>query len=139
MKKTKILQKEQNKAESKIKEDGWAQMDRNIGKFTDDFMSARDQGKSENRKAIDDACAGKGLSQVYTDIEEMFDDLDAETDRAVKRKGLKEENPFDVLARQAVAESRAGKTVTLEEFERQMKKRAFRESHRKAVKRLKST
>jgi len=54
----------------------------------------------ETRKAIADTVAGKGLSRTYYNIEEMFDDLDAEVDdypeitqqnldRAVKRKGLK--------------------------------------------------
>ncbi len=34
----------------------------------------------------------------------------------------KAENPFDVLARHALEESKAGKTITLEEFEQKMKK-----------------
>lgn len=35
----------------------------------------------------------------------------------------KVENPFDVLAKQAIKDSKSGKTITLEEFEKQMKKR----------------
>ena len=33
------------------------------------------------------------------------------------------ENPFDALARQAIKDSKAGKTITLEEFERQIKRK----------------
>jgi len=155
MKKNKILHKEQNRAESKIHNDCWTQMDRNTGKFTDDFMSDRDQGNPETREALDEACEGKNLSRTYDNIEEMFDELDAEYDdypeitqkdfdRAVKRKGLKpiseaKENPFDVLAKQAKQESQAGTTVTLEDFERQMKKRVSQKSSGKAVKGLKKT
>ncbi len=65
-------------------------------------------------------------------------------DRAVKRKGLKplsedKENPFDVVARHAIEESRAGRTVNLEDFERRMKKNVSRESAVKSAKRLKKT
>jgi len=45
---------------------------------------------------------------------------------ALKEAGLPipkpKQNPFDVLARHAIEESRAGRTVTLEDFERRMKK-----------------
>lgn len=34
----------------------------------------------------------------------------------------KAENPFDILAKHAMQESKAGKTITLEEFEEKMKK-----------------
>jgi hypothetical protein len=34
---------------------------------------------------------------------------------------LKAENPFDVLAKQALDESEAGETITLEEFESELK------------------
>jgi bifunctional DNA-binding transcriptional regulator/antitoxin component of YhaV-PrlF toxin-antitoxin module len=34
----------------------------------------------------------------------------------------KAENPFDILAKHAIQESKAGKTITLEEFEEKMKK-----------------
>mgnify|MGYP001156593606 FL=1 len=34
------------------KDDWWAPMDRNIGKFTDDFMSERDQGVVESREEL---------------------------------------------------------------------------------------
>lgn len=65
-------------------------------------------------------------------------------DRLVKRKGLKplsetKENPFDVLARHATEESRGGRTVTLEDFERRMKKNVSREPAVKSVKPLKNT
>ena len=53
-------------------------MDKNIGKFTDDFLSDRDQGNPETREALDEACDGKNLSRVYETPEEMFDDLDKE-------------------------------------------------------------
>jgi bifunctional DNA-binding transcriptional regulator/antitoxin component of YhaV-PrlF toxin-antitoxin module len=45
-----------------------------------------------------------------------------ETDKNNVLRLAKAENPFDVLARQALEESRAGKTITLEEFEQEMKK-----------------
>lgn len=80
----------------------------------------------ETRKAIADAIAGKGLSRTYDSIEEMFDDLD-------------EENPFDVVARHAIEESRSGRTVTLEDFERRMKKNVSRETAVKSAKGLKNT
>lgn len=44
-----------------------------------------------------------------------------ETDKNNVLRLAKAENPFDVLARQALEESRAGKTITLEEFEQKMK------------------
>jgi len=34
----------------------------------------------------------------------------------------KAENPFDILAKHAIQESKAGKTITIEEFEEKMKK-----------------
>ena len=34
----------------------------------------------------------------------------------------KAENPFDVMAKHALEESKAGKTITLEEFEQKMKR-----------------
>ena len=34
------------------KDDWWAPMDRNIGKFTDDFMAERDQGVVETREEL---------------------------------------------------------------------------------------
>ena len=34
------------------KDDWWGPMDRNIGKFTDDFMSERDQGTVETREEL---------------------------------------------------------------------------------------
>ena len=72
----------------------------------------------ETRKAIDDAIAGKNLSPAYTNIEEMFDELDAEYDdypeitqkefdRAVKRKGLK---PISE-AKEKVSRESSGKAV----------------------------
>lgn len=36
------------------KDDWWGHMDRNIGKFTDDFMEERDQGVLETREDIID-------------------------------------------------------------------------------------
>lgn len=36
------------------KDDWWAPMDRNIGKFTDDFMAERDQGQAETREELFD-------------------------------------------------------------------------------------
>jgi antitoxin VapB len=36
------------------KDDWWAPMDRNMGKFTDDFMTERDQGKLETREELFD-------------------------------------------------------------------------------------
>jgi len=59
-----------------MKDNVWAPMDKNIGKFTDDFMSDRAQGNPETREALDDACKGKNLSGVYETPEEMFKDLD---------------------------------------------------------------
>jgi bifunctional DNA-binding transcriptional regulator/antitoxin component of YhaV-PrlF toxin-antitoxin module len=35
----------------------------------------------------------------------------------------KAENPFDILAKQAIQDSKEGNTITLEEFGQQMKKR----------------
>jgi len=72
----------------------------------------------ETRKAIDDAIAGKDLRPAYTNIEEMFDELDAEYDdypeitqkefdRAVKRKGLK---PISE-AKEKVSRESSGKAV----------------------------
>lgn len=45
-----------------------------------------------------------------------------ETDKNDVLRLAKAENPFDVLARQAMEESKAGKTITLEDFEEKMKK-----------------
>lgn len=36
------------------KDNWWAPMDRNIGKFTDDFMAERDQGSPEAREDLFD-------------------------------------------------------------------------------------
>jgi hypothetical protein len=36
------------------KDDWWGAMDRNIGKFTDDFMAERDQGELEAREELFD-------------------------------------------------------------------------------------
>lgn len=79
-----------------------------------------------------------------TDPDDYSELTQQDFDRAVKRRGLKllpedKENPFAILARQAIEESQAGKTVTCEDFERQRKKMAFRESRRKSMKRLKNT
>lgn len=70
--------------------------------------------------------------------------MQKDIDRSVKRKGLEslledKENPFDVLARHAIEESRAGRTVTLEDFERRMKKNVAREPVVKSAKGLKKT
>lgn len=63
-----------------------------------DQKKVSDKGVVKNtdtRKAINDAIAGKGLSRIYTNSEEMFDDLDfpeitqQDLDHAVKRNGLK--------------------------------------------------
>lgn len=35
-------------------DDWWGPMDRNIGKFTDDFMNVRDQGVPEDREELFD-------------------------------------------------------------------------------------
>jgi hypothetical protein len=51
-------------------------MDKNIGKFTEDFMTERKQGNAETREALDDSCEGKNLSRVYETPEELFEDLD---------------------------------------------------------------
>ncbi|MDD2999593.1 MAG: AbrB/MazE/SpoVT family DNA-binding domain-containing protein [Candidatus Riflebacteria bacterium] len=45
-----------------------------------------------------------------------------ETDKNDVLRLAKAENPFDVLAKQAMEESKAGKTITLEEFEQKMRK-----------------
>ncbi|OGK12527.1 MAG: hypothetical protein A2W80_19175 [Candidatus Riflebacteria bacterium GWC2_50_8] len=45
-----------------------------------------------------------------------------ETDKNDVLRLAKAENPFDILARQALEESKAGKTITLEDFEQKMKK-----------------
>ena len=66
MKNTGKVLKKQKQAESK--KDIWAPMDRNIGKFTDDFMS---QGKR------------KGSADDYPELTQE------DIDRAVRRKGLK--------------------------------------------------
>lgn len=66
------------KKKNHIKGDVWAPMDKNIGKFPDDFMSDREQGNLETREALDEACEGKNLSRVYETPEELFDDLDKE-------------------------------------------------------------
>ena len=44
-----------------------------------------------------------------------------ETDKNNILKLAKVENPFDVLARQALKDSKAGKTITIEEFEDKIK------------------
>ncbi|HAE37667.1 MAG TPA: hypothetical protein DCG57_03390 [Candidatus Riflebacteria bacterium] len=49
------------------------------------------------------------------------------------------QNPFDALARHAIEESRAGRTVTLEDFERRMKKSVSRGTAVKNAKGLKKT
>ena len=45
-----------------------------------------------------------------------------ETDKNDIIRLAKAENPFDVLAKHALEQSEAGKTITLEEFEAKMKK-----------------
>jgi AbrB family looped-hinge helix DNA binding protein len=45
-----------------------------------------------------------------------------ETDENDILRLAKAENPFDVLAKQALDESKAGETITLEEFEEELKK-----------------
>jgi len=45
-----------------------------------------------------------------------------ETDNNDVLRLAKAENPFDILAIHAMQESKAGKTITLEEFEQKMKK-----------------
>lgn len=158
MKNTGKVLKKQNKAESKIKKDIWTPMDRNIGKFTDDFMSegtgngAADDYPELTQKDIDRAVRRKGLKVVLkVDAKGRLTlPLKMREDYNIKpgdfllvradKTGIhlaKTENPFDVLARQAREESRAGKTVTLEDFERQRKKIAFREALEKGVRRLK--
>lgn len=156
MKNTGKVLKKQKQAESK--KDIWAPMDRNIGKFTDDFMSQGNRKGSADdypeltQKDIDRAVRRKGLKIALTldtkgrltlpqKMREDYnlkpgDYLLVSADKAGIRLA-KTENPFDILARQAIEESRAGKTVTLEDFERQRKKMAFRESRRKSVRRLK--
>lgn len=156
MKNTGKVLKKQNKAESKIKKDLWAPMDRNIGKFTDDFMSegigngGADDYPELTQKDIDRAVRRKGLKVVLKldGKGRLTLPLKIREDYNIKpgdfllvradKTGIhlaKTENPFG----QATEESRAGKTVTLEDFERQRKKMAFRESRRKSVKRLKNT
>lgn len=44
------------------------------------------------------------------------------TEKNATLRLAKAENPFDILAKQAIADSKAGNTITLEEFERKMKK-----------------
>ena len=44
-----------------------------------------------------------------------------ETDKNNILKLAKAENPFDVLARQALKDSKAGQTITMEEFEDKIK------------------
>jgi len=144
MKNTEKVLKKQRQAESKIKKDIWTPMDRNIGKFTDDFMSERagnggaDDYPELTQKDIDRAVRRKGL-QVVLKLDakgrltlplKMREDYDIKPSdfllvRADK-SGIhlaRTENPFDILARQAREESLAGKTVTLEDFEWQRKNR----------------
>ena len=45
-----------------------------------------------------------------------------ETDENDVLKLAKAENPFDILARQALEDSRTGKTISLDDFEQKMKK-----------------
>jgi hypothetical protein len=59
-----------------MKDNHWGPMDKNIGKFTEDFMSERKQGNPETREVIDDACEGKNLSGAYETPEKLFEDLD---------------------------------------------------------------
>lgn len=66
------------KKKSHIKGEVWIHLDKNIGKFTDDFMTEREQGNPETREAIEEAREGKNLSRVYETPEKMFDDLDKE-------------------------------------------------------------
>jgi hypothetical protein len=59
-----------------MKDNHWGPMDKNIGKFTEDFMTERKHGNAETREALDDACKEKGLSRVYETHEELFEELD---------------------------------------------------------------
>jgi hypothetical protein len=53
---------------------------------------------------------------------ETGDILFIEADNNDVLRLAKAENPFDILAKHAIQESKAGKTITLEEFEEKMKK-----------------
>jgi predicted DNA-binding protein len=107
----------------------------------DKRLSKIESGEEKTISAKDIRCL---LKEVWdSEIDAAYDDYpevtQKELDRAKRRKGLKllpksDQNPFDVLAKQAKHESRAGKTVTLEDFERRMKKSVFRESVKKGAK-----
>ncbi len=69
----------------------------------------------------------KGRLSLPQDIRKMLhietgDIFFIEADSNDVLRLAKAENPFDILARHAIQESRAGKTITLEEFEQKMKK-----------------
>ena len=51
----------------------------------------------------------------------MINGMHNEKDYLAIETDLKAEDPFDVLAKQALDESEAGETITLEEFESKLK------------------
>lgn len=139
MKNTGKVLKKQNKAESKIKKDIWTPMDRNIGKFTDDFMSegtgngGADDYPELTQKDIDRAVRRKGLKITLTvDTKGRLTlPLKMREDYNIKpgdfllvradKSGIhlaKTENPFDVLAEQALNQYEQGKCVEIREFAR---------------------
>jgi len=83
--------------------------------------------------------AGETMEEALQNGRQALADVIA----ALKEAGLPipkpKKNPFDVLARHAIEESRAGRTVTLEDFERRMKKNVSRETAVKSAKGLKKT
>lgn len=139
MKNTGKVLKKQKQAESKIKKDNWTPMDRNIGKFTDDFMSegtgngGADDYPELTQKDIDRAVRRKGLKITLTvDTKGRLTlPLKMREDYNIKpgdfllvradKSGIhlaKTENPFDVLAEQALNQYEQGKCVEIREFAR---------------------
>jgi len=139
MKNTGKVLKKQNKAESKIKKDIWTPMDRNIGKFTDDFMiegagnGGADDYPELTQKDIDRAVRRKGLKAVLkldakgrlTLPLKMREDYNLKPGDCLlvsaDKTGIhlaKTENPFDVLAEQALNQYEQGKCVEIREFAR---------------------
>jgi AbrB family looped-hinge helix DNA binding protein len=137
MKNTGKVLKKQKQAESK--KDIWAPMDRNIGKFTDDFMSQGNRKGSADdypeltQKDIDRAVRRKGLKIALTldtkgrltlpqKMREDYnlkpgDYLLVSADKAGIRLA-KTENPFDILAENALNKNEQGNSVEIRELAR---------------------
>lgn len=111
----------------------------NLGKIRNEVLKKMKEKPVKNASPDQKKLFGKNVVKNRETISDDYPELtQKDFDRAVKRNGLKpiseaKENPFDVLAKQAKQESQAGTTVTLEDFERQMKKRVSQKSAEKQM------